>query len=181
MTRQRRCVPRNRTRGFPNSCTWSTHKGLSPTRSPEKSTYIRPRSRIAVHRPKSCSPNGSASKPSTELAIPGRPKSNSSCGGGGSLSAPNEHYNSTRWRVVMQQPPDDRVDVGFVSIGHMNADMDWSSVQLRDPITPMSDFQTYVAILDMDGNSWSSRFGELLVLQLDCCQGRTRICGIHLS
>ncbi|GAX10875.1 hypothetical protein FisN_31Hh084 [Fistulifera solaris] len=84
----------------------------------------------------------------------------------GSLSAPNEHYNSTRWRVVVHAQNDPRVDVGFVSIGHMNARLHipWPEIGggLKPTITPMSDFQQYFAILDMDGNAWSSRFGELL-------------------
>lgn len=84
----------------------------------------------------------------------------------GSLSAPHEHGNSTRWRVVVQAQKEDRVDVGFVSIGHINAgliDMDWNAANGRkEAISPMQDFQTYIAILDIDGNSWSSRFGELL-------------------
>jgi hypothetical protein len=84
----------------------------------------------------------------------------------GSLSAPNEHYNSTRWRVVVHAQTDPRVDIGFVSIGHMNAgyDIKWHDIGggLRQAITPMSVFQQYFAILDMDGNAWSSRFGELL-------------------
>ena len=33
---------------------------------------------------------------------------------------------------------------------------------LVEPIFPMGDFQRYRAILDIDGNSWSSRFGLLM-------------------
>jgi hypothetical protein len=33
---------------------------------------------------------------------------------------------------------------------------------LKKGIAPMTTFQQYMAILDMDGNSWSSRFGSLL-------------------
>ncbi|GAX21793.1 hypothetical protein FisN_31Lh084 [Fistulifera solaris] len=83
----------------------------------------------------------------------------------GSLSAPNEHFNSTRWRVVVHAQNDPRVDAGFVSIGHINAGFQWQNLgagMLRPAVTPMSDFQRYFAILDMDGNAWSSRFGELL-------------------
>lgn len=89
----------------------------------------------------------------------------------GSLSAPNGDWNSTRWRAVVKAhhaENADRVDVGFVSIGHINAgiqdDIDWNLIggALKEAISPMQDFQKYVAILDVDGNSWSSRFGELL-------------------
>lgn len=88
----------------------------------------------------------------------------------GSLSARNEDWNSTRWRVMVQahQEADDRIDMGFVSIGNINAgiqkEIDWSLIggALKKAISPMEDFQKYSAILDMDGNSWSSRFSELL-------------------
>lgn len=91
----------------------------------------------------------------------------------GSLSAPNEHWNSTRWRVctlatALDRTIGDRLDIGLVSIPSINSrwisQINWTSIggSLKLPIKPMADFQRYVAILDMDGNSWSSRFGALL-------------------
>jgi hypothetical protein len=82
------------------------------------------------------------------------------------LSALNENSNSTRWRVVARAQNDARFNVGFVSIGHINAHLTipWQEIGggLQPAVTPMSEFQQYFAILDMDGNAWSSRFGELL-------------------
>lgn len=91
----------------------------------------------------------------------------------GSLSAPNEHWNSTRWRVCvlansLNEAIGDRLDIGLVSIpsinSHLKSQINWTSIGggLKPPIEPMEAFQRYVAILDMDGNAWSSRFASEL-------------------
>lgn len=87
----------------------------------------------------------------------------------GSLSAATE--NSTRWRLAAfattspsassSSLKNTRLNVGLTSVparyAHLNA-----SGRLKEPIQPMEDFQRYRGILDVDGNSWSSRFGKLL-------------------
>lgn len=57
------------------------------------------------------------------------------------------------------------LDVGLVSIPerHKNIPLDLHQVGgLKDPIRPMQAFENYMGILDIDGNTWSSRFGTLL-------------------
>lgn len=83
----------------------------------------------------------------------------------GSLSASNENFTDVRWRLCRQVQGSHLFDVGLVSIPsrHDAQHLNLSSVGgLKPPIYPMRDFQKYMGILDMDGNSWSSRFGELL-------------------
>jgi Glycosyl transferase family 90 len=56
-------------------------------------------------------------------------------------------------------------DVGLVGIPsrHDNVVLDLTQVGgLKKSIQPMENFMKYQAILDIDGNSWSSRFGTLL-------------------
>lgn len=57
-------------------------------------------------------------------------------------------------------------DVGLTNIPAFltaQIDIDASKVGgLAKSISPMDGFQQYIAILDMDGNSWSARFGKML-------------------
>jgi hypothetical protein len=83
----------------------------------------------------------------------------------GSLSAANDDLQSVRWRLccLATQTQSPVLDVGLVSMprnDHLS--LSWSDVGGRASVIPQVDFQQYVAIIDADGNSWSSRFGELL-------------------
>jgi hypothetical protein len=86
----------------------------------------------------------------------------------GSLSGENDDMQSARWRlgkVVTEQDATGLFDVGLVSIPsrHDHLNLDLTEVGgLAKPMHPMTEFQKYVAVLDIDGNSWSSRFGTLL-------------------
>jgi hypothetical protein len=86
----------------------------------------------------------------------------------GSLSGKNDDMQSARWRLgklVTEQDATGLFDVGLVSIPnrHDKLDLDLTVVGgLAKPMRPMTAFQKYVAVLDIDGNSWSSRFGTLL-------------------
>jgi hypothetical protein len=86
----------------------------------------------------------------------------------GSLSGPNNDLQSPRWRLgklVTEQDATGLFDVGLVSIPsrHDHLQLNLTLVGgLAKPIHPMTAFQKYVAVLDIDGNSWSSRFGTLL-------------------
>lgn len=84
----------------------------------------------------------------------------------GSLSAANDDLQSVRWRLCQMatQMNSSVLDVGLVSIPsrHDHLDLSWEAVGGRANVIPQVDFQQYAAIIDVDGNSWSSRFGELL-------------------
>jgi len=94
----------------------------------------------------------------------------------GSLSAPNDDFQSVRWRLcrlvtdlsVSNSKDKDAAllfDVGLVEIPsrHDHLHLNVSLVGgLKDAIRPMHAYQQYKAILDVDGNSWSSRFATLL-------------------
>jgi hypothetical protein len=86
----------------------------------------------------------------------------------GSLSGKNDDMKSARWRLgklVTEQDATGLFDVGLVSIPsrHDHLNLDLTAVGgLAKPMHPMAAFQKYVAVLDIDGNSWSSRFGKLL-------------------
>jgi hypothetical protein len=86
----------------------------------------------------------------------------------GSLSGPNEDMQSDRWRLgrlVTEQNATGLFDVGLVSIPsrHDKLNLNLTLVGgLAKPMRPMTAFQKFVAVLDIDGNSWSSRFGALL-------------------
>jgi len=88
----------------------------------------------------------------------------------GSLSTndPEHVYESIRWRVLKEvhsSGRDDLYDIGFTGIPKHNhrAEERLDEVGgLAGYISPMSNFMNYMAVLDMDGASWSSRFGSLL-------------------
>ena len=84
----------------------------------------------------------------------------------GSLSAVNDDLQSVRWRLCQLATESNAttLDVGLVSIPsrHDHLNLDWNVVGGKVHRIPQTDFQKYTAVLDVDGNSWSSRFGELL-------------------
>ena len=88
----------------------------------------------------------------------------------GSLSTndPDHMYESIRWRLlkeVHESGQNDLYDIGFTKIpnhNHRANDRLDEVGGLAGYISPMSNFMNYLAVLDMDGASWSSRFGSLL-------------------
>ena len=52
-------------------------------------------------------------------------------------------------------------DVGFTAVPVRFQNIS-AQFMAPSPIVPMENFQKYVAIVDLDGHSWSSRFGRLL-------------------
>jgi hypothetical protein len=88
----------------------------------------------------------------------------------GSLSEADKDnvLTSVRWRAnkLIHELGSDLYDVGITSVPPWvseKVDVDTSLVGgLLSNIDPMAAFQQYMAILDMDGNSWSSRFSSLL-------------------
>jgi hypothetical protein len=76
-------------------------------------------------------------------------------------------FTSIRWRLceTVHQSGSEMFDVGLTKIPKHNQRATANLTQVGDlapTISPMAEFQRYWAILDMDGNSWSSRFGSLL-------------------
>jgi Glycosyl transferase family 90 len=75
---------------------------------------------------------------------------------------------SVRWRAakMVHELQNEHLDIGLTSIPTWlteKIDFDLSQIGgFKNGIAPMVKFQNYMAILDMDGNSWSSRFGSLL-------------------
>lgn len=92
--------------------------------------------------------------------------------GGLSENDPSRVFDSQRWRLCkfVASLPDgkekDMFDIGLTNIPDFltaQIEIDASIVGgLVKGISPMNDFQKYIAVLDMDGNSWSSRFGTML-------------------
>lgn len=86
----------------------------------------------------------------------------------GSLSDNDAPLSSTRWRVskLIYELQSDLYDVGLTGIPSWVSDrnkIDSSEVGgLKENIEPMTTFQRYMAILDMDGNFHSTRFASLL-------------------
>jgi lipopolysaccharide biosynthesis glycosyltransferase/LPS sulfotransferase NodH len=76
--------------------------------------------------------------------------------------------SSVRWRAakLVHKLNSSLFDVGLTSIPTWVANQVSVNISevggLVPGIAPMSNFQRYMAILDMDGNSWSSRFATLL-------------------
>jgi hypothetical protein len=84
----------------------------------------------------------------------------------GSLSAQNDDLQSDRWRLcqVATASNSSLLDVGLTSIPARNQNST-AHINLVGGLVPsisQIDFQKYTAILDADGNSWSSLFVELL-------------------
>jgi Glycosyl transferase family 90 len=85
---------------------------------------------------------------------------------------PTKVFESQRWRLTtkvtaMTDPKEKEMfDVGFTNIPIFltaQIDIDASLAGgIVSGIGLMNDFQKYKAVLDMDGNSWSSRFGTML-------------------
>jgi Glycosyl transferase family 90/Stf0 sulphotransferase len=85
---------------------------------------------------------------------------------------PSKVFDSQRWRfckaVTSLTDPEEQnmFDIGLTNIPEFltaQIEIDASIVGgIVKGISSMNDFQNYFAVLDMDGNSWSSRFGTLL-------------------
>jgi hypothetical protein len=78
-------------------------------------------------------------------------------------------FESQRWRMTKLvhelNHSKELFDIGLTYIPGLlsNMDIDTSPVGgLVHSIDPMTEFMKYKVILDMDGNSWSARFGQLL-------------------
>lgn len=75
---------------------------------------------------------------------------------------------SVRWRICKAafENGAKHFDVGLTAVPERYSDeVNISEVGgLKEGIWPMDRFQKYTAVLDMDGESWSSRFGGLLCL-----------------
>jgi Glycosyl transferase family 90 len=77
-------------------------------------------------------------------------------------------YTSVRWRAMtrIREINSDKFDAGLTGVPTWvteRLDLDLAPVGgIVTGIHPMTAFQQYVAIMDMDGNSWSSRFSTLL-------------------
>jgi Glycosyl transferase family 90/Stf0 sulphotransferase len=85
---------------------------------------------------------------------------------------PTRVFDSQRWRLcklvaaLPRGKEKDMFDIGLTNIPDFltaQIEIDSSIVGgLVKGISPMNDFQKYIAVLDLDGNSWSSRFGTML-------------------
>jgi hypothetical protein len=92
--------------------------------------------------------------------------------GGLTENNPDKVFDSQRWRLtkLVHELPDpaqkELFDVGLTHVPEFlsqNMNIDVSQVGGFKPGTGgMNNFQKYMAVLDADGNSWSSRFGTLL-------------------
>ena len=90
----------------------------------------------------------------------------------GSLSGPLFNFTSARYRLgafAMEHADHPRLDIGIHRIPprhyHRGKRTDERLIVLEEHLLkpmPQSQFGKYVAVLDTDGNSWSSRFGGLL-------------------
>lgn len=87
----------------------------------------------------------------------------------GSLSDNNvdKIFEHVRWRLceMVYKSKSPFFDVGLTRIPLHNSIAQGNLSQvggLASFISPMEDYQRFLAVLDMDGNSWSSRFGTLL-------------------
>ena len=86
----------------------------------------------------------------------------------GGLTGLIGNYSSPRARIgkfAAEHRGSNLFDIGIVSLPprHDESKINLTAIGgLVDPIKPMDEFQRYRAILDIDGNSWSSRFGSLL-------------------
>lgn len=86
---------------------------------------------------------------------------------GGLTGKMNETHRNLRWNMLqyVQQLDSKLFNVGATRLPrrHEGLNLDLAQVGgLVDALVPMTDFMKYRGILDMDGNSWSSRFGVLL-------------------
>jgi hypothetical protein len=88
----------------------------------------------------------------------------------GSLTGDIQNYTNIRWllnKYVTEASDEEKqyYDIGLTKIPprHNKVALNLTIVGgLVSGIFPMATFQNYRAILDIDGNSWSSRFGSLL-------------------
>jgi hypothetical protein len=92
--------------------------------------------------------------------------------GGLTENNPDKVFDSQRWRLtkLVHELPDSKqkelFDVGLTHVPEFlsqNMNIDVSQVGgFKAGTGGMNNFQKYMAVLDADGNSWSSRFGTLL-------------------
>ena len=85
----------------------------------------------------------------------------------GSLTGTNNKKleDSTRWqlcRLAVEHP--EILDARLVHIPSWRTDANVSEVGGIAPPMEMDNFQRYVAVVDVDGNAWSSRFAALLCM-----------------
>jgi Glycosyl transferase family 90 len=88
----------------------------------------------------------------------------------GSLAESDIHqtFENIRWRLckLVHESKNPMYDVGLTSISPQIAEKVFVNTAdiggLVSSISPMLEFMKYRAIIDMDGNSWSSRFGSIL-------------------
>ncbi|GKY97246.1 hypothetical protein MPSEU_000683000 [Mayamaea pseudoterrestris] len=87
----------------------------------------------------------------------------------GGLTGLIKNYTSPRSRIARfgkAHRHESLFDIGLTGVP--DKVMQYSNPNLRllgglhKPISPMEDFQKFIGIIDIDGNSWSSRFGKLL-------------------
>lgn len=77
-------------------------------------------------------------------------------------------FENIRWRLCkfVHESKNPLYDVGLTSISSQITEKVFVNTAdvggLASTITPMLEFMKYRAIIDMDGNSWSSRFGSIL-------------------
>jgi hypothetical protein len=85
-------------------------------------------------------------------------------------NVPSKVYDSQRWRFMrtvteMNGSGRDLYDAGFTGFfPYLIEEMNLNTSLVGGTVegVAMHDFQRYVATIDLDGNSWSSRFGSLL-------------------
>ena len=85
----------------------------------------------------------------------------------GGLTGALDNYTSDRARIARfpVEHPSSWLDIGLTGIPprHDKANIQLSYFNgLAQPLRPQESFQNFIGILDIDGNSWSSRFGKLL-------------------
>ena len=75
-----------------------------------------------------------------------------------------ELKQSLRWKLCRMAKNNSLLDARLVSIPKWRTDANLSEVDGLAPKMNMEDYQQYVAVIDIDGNAWSSRFGALLCM-----------------
>jgi hypothetical protein len=85
----------------------------------------------------------------------------------GSLTGTNNKNldESIRWQLCkLSQNNSDILDARLVEIPKWRSDANLTEVGGLAPLLNMENFQRYVAVVDVDGNAWSSRFAALLCM-----------------
>jgi hypothetical protein len=71
---------------------------------------------------------------------------------------------SIRWRLCQLSNNNSNLDARLVQIPEWRTDADPAAVNGLARKMNMEQFQNYAAVVDVDGNAWSSRFGALLCM-----------------